>query len=182
MAAAEAQVNLLLDNELVYDKERWGEWLRKTGISNLAIEDYYLKPSRQNKIGFRLYTDSEREFVLKELFSDAVACGALRFKDPVDAKDFRLRVDDEHWIADILIIEYAPNGEVLATKEAPFGPYEHRFHPAYRAAREKNGRTLVYASWCVKPKVKLRSINKLFQYMQRAINDDERRSIGAPRR
>ena len=69
-----------------YDWKKWKEFVQSSGMNTVSLYRYYLGKNLSS------YMESDHEKVIKELFSDVVAVGALTLPGPYLSEDFVFRM------------------------------------------------------------------------------------------
>ena len=140
--------NPLQDVSCAVRGSKWSAWMRTTKMPNLKICDYYLGNSslevnkvpdwkaynyysgnNKSKVVKRVPTDKEKEFIVCELFRDAIDNGALNLFKKVNPDDFSFQLDPynqrNYYSRKTLIVKYAPKGEKSVEGTAIF--HDHYF-------------------------------------------------------
>ncbi len=107
------------------DVLKWRNWIILIGAQNISIAEFYFGVAKLKND--TVLTDKEKEFIIRELFLDAISAGALSFSAKVNPKDFSFQLRranrmKPHANAD-LIVEYAPKGAKKVTGVTHFNDY-----------------------------------------------------------
>lgn len=137
----------LKNNEVSRQDGKLLDWISQLGIRNTTIGDYYLGIGRAKQN--RAMDEMEKEFVLQELFRDAIDCEAIHFKNPVNPDDFQIKMRKTPGKPRLqeIHIEYAPQGKTLASGAANF-----------------------YV-WCISPTRKMSSLRDPLYYLWYALQN-----------
>ncbi len=95
---------------LRYDRQKWRDWVKSRNAQNVNLVDFYLGSIRsEDSVDI---TDEEKEFIIRELFCDAVSAGAICPSIRPDVKDLSFKLDRSSSLSHdaCLIIEYVPSG------------------------------------------------------------------------
>ena len=104
--------------EITYSWAEWLDWLQAENIGHIKLLSYYLGNERMHRNKELL--DEEKEFVLRELFIDAVDADAINFSKKVDSKDFSFKLPVS---PSSLIIKYTPGGGEKFEERIAYFPF-----------------------------------------------------------
>jgi hypothetical protein len=101
------------------DKDKWYEFINSSQLKNVQVYEYYFKNSEEPDF---LDTDADREKVIKELFADFVAVGAITLPSKYDVADFefKTRPGQDPWnpVVDIFLKgDRNPNTPIQPVRE-----------------------------------------------------------------
>ena len=71
---------------LRWDEDKWGTWVSSAGVASISVSEYYLGKIKKSP------NDEEAIFIVREVFADAVKCGALKLPTGLTEKDYELTI------------------------------------------------------------------------------------------
>ncbi len=108
---------------LQYDVQKWHDWRKLMGAQDVSIMDFYFGRAKSKDLPDmenEFLRDKENEFLLKEIFLDAIDIGAISFSAEVRPKDFSFKLKRNAYGVGFLTMEYAPKGVIPATGVTSF--------------------------------------------------------------
>lgn len=107
------------------DIRQWYEWIFSMDAHNVSITRFYLGSNKLK--GSPGLTDGDKEFILRELFLDAIDNGAISFTPKLNPKDFSFKLIGsskiKSYIGPVMAMEYAAPGIKKVKGDAPFPNY-----------------------------------------------------------
>ncbi len=88
----------------VISEPKWAAWLRAQNAQNVTICDYYLGKCKATKDN--LSAAGVEDFILLELFTDAINNGTLTPPDKVILDSLSLRLDPDDYYYRELVVQY----------------------------------------------------------------------------
>lgn len=109
-AASRAKVDKNFFTGIVYDGHKWDRWIKALDAQGVDITSFYFGDTTTKTTPS--LADEEREFILNEVFRDAVDNGAINLPAQIDVKGFSFKIKRDDPVSQyaFLIVEYAPPG------------------------------------------------------------------------
>ena len=116
-------VSSLKGIRITYDWDEWCDWLSAASLDRVKLLSYYLGNERMSTN--KVVTNKEKEFIIRELFMDAVDVDAIQLPKKMDSKNFSFKIGHTASSSPLhnhLLVEYTPGGNEKPKKKTTCFP------------------------------------------------------------